>query len=342
MAHNLLVPRGPIGKIGPTGATGAIGPKGNTGSIGTIGPQGPIGGTGVFGNGQSGLRGTNAFTIDTIPDQHQFLFTEGYLVDHQQEYKNYRFYVNDGVNDYTYGDLKPAYDNLAFNDWSVRFWFRIDASSKVSMQLFDFNNISNPGSNNSNNRIFLAYNASLNRLTSRVRTASSNFDRQWGLHDNSSVTGITNSSTGWTTGQRGNVNSDLYCMITVTYDASQSTGASAFKMYWNASELTSTAASNNGNRTDNTTPYLTVGAARHNTTSGNTPGRYDEFAVYNKVLSSSEVSTLYNSGLRAEAAQQLVTSNLVGNLSWDDGTPTCNTTDISNLGIVGGTTDLYT
>ena len=150
----------------------------------------------------------------------------------------------------------------------------------------------------------------------RMRTNSTNFDRQWALHSNNSATGTgTSSSNTWTASNRGNVNSDNMCMITVTYDASQSTATNAFKIYWNASELTSQAASNDGTRTNNAMSKLTV-FGQSNVTNNCWNGRGDEWAFYNKVLSSSEVSTLYNSGT-VKAAQELLTSGLIENLSFD-------------------------
>ena len=128
---------------------------------------------------------------------------------------------------------------------------------------------------------------------------------------------------------------------TITYDASQTAANNAFKFYWNANLVTSTTAVSSGTRTNNIIPYLSLGAARSNTTSSNTPARYDEFAFYNKVLSSAEVSTLWNSGGRAKAAQELLTSGLVSNISWDDGTTLLYSSGMTNGAIIGGTTANY-
>ena len=77
-------------------------------------------------------------------------------------------------------------------------------------------------------------------------------------------------------------------------------------------------------------PNLGLGCQPHNLTAGLWNGKYDEWAFYDKVLSSSEVSTLYNSGNRAKAAQKLVTSNLRSNCSFDNGT----TTSITQYGSI--------
>ena len=193
---------------------------------------------------------------------------------------NTGYVSNDGVN----GSIQGGWNRgssygLVQNDWSIVCWVRIKSSTKKNQNIWDFNTSSAP---NNNNRIFLQYTSGLNRFIARVRTNSANFDRQWALHGNSGVTGITNSSTGWTTGQRGNVNGENWCMLTVTYDASQTTGANAFKMYWNAGELTSQATANNGSRTNFTQATLGVCDAVYNTpTAGCANIDIDEWKWYN-------------------------------------------------------------
>jgi len=207
---------------------------------------------------------------------------------------NTGYVSNDGVNGSIQGGWSRNYQ-MVNNDWSIVCWVRMKSSTKKNQNFWDFNTSTAP---NSNNRIFFQYTANLNRFVARVRTNSTNFDRQWALHGNSGVTGITNSSTGWTTGQRGNTNSENWTMLTVTYDASQSTGASAFKMYWNAGELTSQAAANNGTRTNFTQATLGLCDSIHNTPSAGCANiDIDEWKYFETVLSSANVSTLYNSGV---------------------------------------------
>lgn len=208
-------------------------------------------------------------------------------------YSNDYFYYNDGVNDYIQG-LWEGQTSLANNDWSVSFWVKQNQSTAASQQLWDFNANGTVNSGNTNNRVFLQYIGNTNRLLIRVRTSSTNFDRQVSLHDNLSTTGV--SSAGWTSSNRGNVNALGFCMITVTYDASQTTGAAAFKIYWNGTELTGSPASTNGTRTNNTLSYLSLCASQHSVTSGNASVLMDEWAFYNDLLTSGEVSSIYNSG----------------------------------------------
>jgi hypothetical protein len=184
----------------------------------------------------------------------------------------------------------------------------------------------------------LTYSQSLNRLIARIRTNSTNFDRQWPLHDNS-ATGI-NSSAKWKSSARGNVNSDGFCMITITYDASLTNAANAFKLYWNATECTSQSNANNGTRTAINATKGKIGENIHLTNSaGNATLDYDEIKIYNKVLSSSEVTTLYNSGVIADSSQT-VTSGLITEWTFDNNNANDSNSKYTNT-ITNGTITAY-
>jgi hypothetical protein len=200
---------------------------------------------------------------------------------------NTGYYVNDGVNDYISGTWSRSY-NLTNNDWSIVCWLKTDQSTKANGIFWSFG-ASTP---TSANRVYLQYNSAFNRLIVNLRTI-----RAYALHDNSGVTGITNSGTGWTTSQRGNTNSAGWTMITVTYDASQSTPSAAFKIYWNASELTVQAAAPNQGRT-----AFTPGSMYLMDLTDQAPGAnnaefsIDEWKYFEGILTSTHVNTFYNSG----------------------------------------------
>jgi len=250
-------------------------------------------------------------------------------------YSNTRYYRNDGTGDYI--NCTTSTSPFSINttqDLSFCFWVRQNGS-KQNQMIFNFGNTNSNG----NNRIFLSYSANLNRFVFRYRSNSVNFDRQWGLHDNSG-TGVTSSSTGWTSSSRGNTNSDGFCMITGTYDASQSNAANAFKMYWNAGEMTSQAVANSGTRTAMTAIRGRIGENLHLTNSaGNATLDYDEFKIFNKVLSSSEVSTLYNSGSIADSSQT-VSSGLITEWTFEGGNANDSNSKYTNS-ITGGVVNTY-
>ena len=153
-------------------------------------------------------------------------------------YSNTHYVSLDGVNDYVGGSWSGQTD-LVNSDWSVSFWIRNNETTNTNMQIWDFNSTAFNSGNN-NNRVFLSYSQNVNRLVLRVRSNAQNFDRQWALHSNNGATGTgTNSGVKWTSTNRGNVNSDGFCHIVCTYDASQTSPSNAFKIYWNGTELTS-------------------------------------------------------------------------------------------------------
>ena len=216
----------------------------------------------------------------------------------------------------------------------VSIWVR-NTGSLQNQLLWNFGNTNANG----NNRFMLTYSQSLNRLIARVRTNSVNFDRQFPLHDNNSATGI-NSSAKWKSSARGNVNSDGFCMITVTYDASQTNAANAFKLYWNATECTTQSNANSGTRTGINATKGRIGENLHATNSaGNATLDYDEIKIYNKVLSSSEVTTLYNSGAIADSSQT-VSSGLITEWTFDNNNANDSNSKYTNS-IVGGNIATY-
>ena len=241
----------------------------------------------------------------------------GYDHDAAAAYSNTRYYQNDGTGDYIDCTTTSAPFNLnTTQDLSFSVWLR-HTGSKANQQIWNFSNTNANG----NNRIMLTYSANLNRFVARYRSNSVNFDRQFALHDNSGATGISNSSNGWSSSSRGTVNSDNFCMVTITYDASQTNASNAFKAYWNNSELSTQAAANSGTRSDlGGATKGRIGEQVHQTNSaGNATLDYDELKIYNKVLSSSEVTTLYNSGTIADSTQT-VSSGLITEWTFDDNT----------------------
>ena len=229
------------------------------------------------------------------------------------EFYGYSSYTNEyywdmsgSSSELRWSDSTGSIENGANCTISISLWFRIDLSTKDNILFWD---IYPNGASNNHNRMFLNYSANLNRFVARYRSSAVNFDRQWALHDNSSATGVSNSSTGLTTSQRGNVNSDNFCHLVITYDGNQTTGRNAFKCYWNATELTTEATSTSGTRTNFSLNRIVFGNDYNGGTGDNTA--YDEMRIYSKVLSSSEITSIYNSGNPVNSGQDNVTTNLI-------------------------------
>lgn len=236
--------------------------------------------------------------------------------------------ANDFYYDMSYDALRRSAVSSPFNlsgsqDLSVSFWVKQSATTANEI-MWDISNTSS----NSANRFFLQYHKSLNRLVARYRTSSTNYDRQWALHSNNSVTGTgTNSSTAWSSSNRGNANADGWTMLTVTYDASQSNSANGLKLYWNATEVTSQASNNSGSRSTSAVNDITIGNNNHNstTTSGGMNASIDELKIFDSVLSSSNITALYNSGVPANA-DATYSTNLLTEFTWET-----NSQDSANL-----------
>ena len=195
-------------------------------------------------------------------------------------------------------------------DITVSMWVKQGATAAAVQNqiLFDF-----AEANNTNNRFFLQYDKNGNRFVLRMRTNSSNFTINYEIEQNNSSMGLgTNSGTRWSTTNRGAVNSDGWCLLTVVYDASQSTPANAFTFYWNNNVVSTGSGAGAGSRTTKNVNFITFGNNNHNptTTAGGFVGGMDEIKIYTSALSSSNVNDIYNAGVIAPAADTYSTGLL--------------------------------
>jgi len=131
--------------------------------------------------------------------------------------------------------------------------------------------------------------------------------------DMAQATGLGN--TFWSNTNRGNVNSNGYCMITITFNGTVS--PSNCKLYWNGTDcgtpvFTGTNGQSNGTPAFNTTDarlMTLLGAPYSQNNSfggtGNIKGGYlggngntymDEYSLWNSALSTSDIEDLYNEG----------------------------------------------
>lgn len=206
----------------------------------------------------------------------------------------------DGVNDYVRGSLSSH----PSQEFSISMWVRNDETSKRNMFLYSTVHTEN---NSTNGRFAFFYNASLNRLIVQFfynSGTAQRYQRQYPLHDsgNSTPSGVTNSSTGWVSGQRGNTDSDGFTHLMVCIDQTQSNSTNGIKTYWNGSELTysvnNTAHFTTAQVTHN---YLSIGD-NYGATAPNSmwDGVIDEVYLYDAMLSSSNVSTIYGYGRDSE------------------------------------------
>jgi hypothetical protein len=247
------------------------------------------------------------------------------------------WWVGDGVNDYINGtDSTPfIWTDVATQDLSISFWIRIDSTSKKNQQIFCLS----ASESNTNNNWTIFYTANSNRIYFRQRFGGSNHERYYALHDdsNDTITGITSPTNGWIASQRGNVNDDGFVNITFTYDASS--GSNGIKAYWNATELNVSGGYNiaEASRTNFNPEFLGIGENVGNASpsAGVLGGAINEIKLYSSVLSSSDVTSIYNSGRPLNASDVGVTSNLI--TEWELDTDVTDSSGIYTTTNNGGT-----
>ena len=206
--------------------------------------------------------------------------------------------------------------------YTISFWIKPGWNSSLNTNIHLFSSTTAGTTNSSANMIRIYYHESLNRLYFEYRSASnakkSNF---YLFHSNSgnhaaayAAAGL--GSTYWSASNRGNVGDDNFTMITVTKGTSNSAAASNAQVYWNGTSLgTGHYASGTGQGTPNMTSADRQIALGSNSwvyakCGNSTETQYNDFTVWNKKLSASEVSELYNNGARLDATTHSAAANL--------------------------------
>lgn len=193
-------------------------------------------------------------------------------------------------------------------DLSFSFWVRIDSTTKENQEFISL------GDSTYDNLILIKYETSNNTLSyimkwGGVATHSAKIQ----LHEaiNASTTGVSSSATGWTNSHR-NANSDGFVNVTITFDASSD--MAGVKFYWNGTEITRGIITSTSGVTKADWDAEVVGLANDVSASTNDDilkGALDEVKFYSSVLSSSDVSSIYNSGTPVNASDAGVTTNLI-------------------------------
>lgn len=258
-----------------------------------------------------GLAQGALFTINTNSPSYPsstppFAMSDWYGYDHSAGAPQYYWDLSNDIKWDTPTD-KPVQSTS--EDFSASLWIRPQwAATDVNLIIFD---LTPSGTTSTANRFFLQYDYGLNRFVARYRSSATNFTRQWALHDNNSATGTGASSANkWTGANRGDVNDNNFVHLVLTYDASQSTGAAAFKIYWNGTQLTSTASSDSGTRYNMTLDELTFCGNDHNT-AGSRIADFMYMHMWDKLLTSSNVSSMYNSGTPISASDASLSTDLI-------------------------------
>ena len=226
--------------------------------------------------------------------------------------------------------------------FTISFWVRAGWASNLNtnIHLLHLNQVGSTGTRNQQLRIY--YNESNNRLYIERGQNNTNYVQQfWLFHSNSgnyataraaanlytSASGSGSASTYWSATNRGNVGDDNFTMITFTMSGTNSSAPAHLKCYWNASTLgtgfyaSGRTIGNGGNMSSSTAREVAIGMnTANNLKSGNSAATlYNDLTVWNKTLSASEVSELYNSGTRLDATGHSAASNLKGYYTFEAG-----------------------
>jgi hypothetical protein len=211
-----------------------------------------------------------------------------------------------------------AYSFTQSSAFTIGVWIKAGWTNNLNTNLHFF--ATNDGSSSPHtDQVRIFYNESNNRLEFRIGSDSSNRSLNfWPLHSHLSATGLPGSSASqyWSSSNRGNVNGNDYTHLVISKGSGTTLAASNIAAYWNGSKLGNAFYSSGNNfgtvsmSADARRVALGSNAHTLEKSGNNNETKYNVLTIYNKQLSDSEVSTLYNSGT---PASDTVASN-IGNL----------------------------
>jgi hypothetical protein len=153
----------------------------------------------------------------------------------------------------------------------------------------------------------------------------------WPLHSHLSATGLPGSSASqyWSSSNRGNVNGNDYTHLVISKGSGTTLAASNIAAYWNGSKLGNAFYSSGNNfgtvSMSSDARQVALGSNSHTLakSGNNNETKYNVLTIYNKQLSDSEVTTLYNSGAPASPTVAGNIGNLQGYYNFEsDGSDT--------------------
>ena len=224
------------------------------------------------------------------------------------------------------GDFKFTDDTAcSFSFWIKPMW---NSSLGTSILLFAMTDTGSSSQYDNGWRIY--YKESNNRLYAEFSSGGSSSNNRhnfWHFHDTGiyltakNAANLGGSGTTWHDSNRGNVGNDDYTMITITKGTANSSLHSNFKLYWNATDCGegfyrsgSGGGSGTANLSSTNDKKVVIGstASNYSNAGNNEETRYMNLTIWDKELSSSEVTELYNSGAPLNAGVHSAYDNCVG------------------------------
>jgi hypothetical protein len=231
-------------------------------------------------------------------------------------------------------DTDDTFNFQGSDAWSISFWIKAGWSSSLNTNIHLFIGQKQNASYQLSDMIKIMYNESNNRLRMQYGNKTTASDAwyklaEWLFHANSGAYAAGYAAAGlggsyWSASNRGYTNSDNYTMITFT--KSTTNAASAMKLYWNANAAGAAPIQTNSgsgspvmSATNNRTWSVgSNGVSNGESKTGNSSETvYNDLTIWNKELSASEVTSLYNSGTVMDATTHSAQANLVGYWKWE-------------------------
>jgi len=223
-------------------------------------------------------------------------------------------------------------DTFNFNggsEWTISFWIKAGWSSNLNTNIHFIIGQKENASYQLSDMIKILYHENTNRIEARYGNKTTSSDTwykmgQWLFHSNSGAYAAGYAAAGlgstyWSSSNRGYANSDGYTMITITKSTTNS--AAAMKLYWNANAAGAAPLQTNSgsgspamSTTNNRSWSLgSNGVSNGEVKAGGTSATlYNDLSIFQKELSASEVTELYNSGTAMDVTTHSGANKLKG------------------------------
>jgi len=243
--------------------------------------------------------------------------------------------ISTGTSEAVYiSDSNGSY-RVDHNDaFSVSFWIKVgwNVSVNATCHMFSSADVGAAGANADVFRVW--YYEPHNRIYAEWRSGSSEKKHNfWFFHSNSSsnnnsavafaAAGL--GTTFWNSSNRGNANSDGYTLITVTRGTTNSAASSNLNLYWNDATCgigfyASGGGSGTPNMGNSTDKQIAIGSNSWDFSDcgNNDETKYNGVTVWDKKLTSSEVTELYNSGTPMDVSTHSAYANCTGWWNFED------------------------
>lgn len=226
--------------------------------------------------------------------------------------------------------------------WTISFWVKAGWTSGLNTNIHFFHSGEENSTGTRNEQVRIYYREDNNRLAIERGNNNSNYHMQfWLFHANNTTayetaraaaglwdgTGSASASDYWSATNRGNTGDDDFTMLTFTMSGTNSAAPAHLKAYWNASHLgdgfyASGYTKGSPSMSASTSREVAIGMnTANNLKSGDNSGvatLYNDLTIWNKELSASEITELFNSGTRMDATTHSAASNLKGYYTFED------------------------